>query len=241
MTIGLVVSDLHLFSIRSRGIEVLHRALQNEGFPELLVLNGDTFDFNWAGNASYEELFERGVALLRGLLQRYPGISIVYVLGNHDCQPGFVTHLERLSQSSSRFHWHELQVRIVDALFLHGDVCNAPMDQIELRKARVRDALPRPRSSFARLVYQCIIAFRGNRIIHLMHSRKTVADRLTWYLSRLDPALVSGVQQVFFGHTHVPMVWKDSAGVEFINTGSAIRGLGSSFTTFRAENQSCLG
>ncbi|MEN8773858.1 MAG: hypothetical protein ABF379_09885 [Akkermansiaceae bacterium] len=51
---GLVISDLHLFAGRSDGA-VLFKGIQSQlKSVDLLVLNGDTFDFRWS-HANNEE------------------------------------------------------------------------------------------------------------------------------------------------------------------------------------------
>ena len=48
MSQGLVISDLHLFSRRSRAEELLVEMEVRIASADILVLNGDVFDFRWS-------------------------------------------------------------------------------------------------------------------------------------------------------------------------------------------------
>jgi UDP-2,3-diacylglucosamine hydrolase len=45
---GLVISDLHLFSPRSKAVELLVGIQEKLASADVLVLNGDIFDFRWS-------------------------------------------------------------------------------------------------------------------------------------------------------------------------------------------------
>ena len=129
---GLVISDLHLFAGRSDGsilFEGIHSQLSS---VDLLVLNGDTFDFRWSHFNSDEESIAAALQWLDDLREKFPDLEIYYVLGNHDC---LVTFRKRLP-SHPKFHLHEFHLRLGSRLFLHGDCSNWRMTSEKLRAYR---------------------------------------------------------------------------------------------------------
>ena len=70
ITRGVVVSDLHLFARRSRGSELLDSLAGQLAEADLLVLNGDTFDFRWIAPRDREQAFAAAVEKLHALLHR---------------------------------------------------------------------------------------------------------------------------------------------------------------------------
>jgi len=58
-----------------------------------------------------------------------------------------------------------------------------------------------------------------------VHRRDRVADRILHYLNSIGQGPDTGVRQVFFGHTHVPMRSYQYGGVTFQNGGAPMRGI----------------
>lgn len=82
MKSGLVISDLHLFSPRSEGFEQM-TALWNEVTrAEVLVLNGDIFDFRWTCLPDEAATLKAALEWLHRLIDEFEGSAIHYVLGN---------------------------------------------------------------------------------------------------------------------------------------------------------------
>lgn len=234
---GLVVSDLHLLSDRSVGEKLLEPFLLNTGEFDLLVLNGDIFDFPWTNRPSIEVAIDDALKLLEKLIEAAPECRIVYLLGNNDCITPFVDRLRHLGERCSRFTFFSDYVRLGDKLFVHGDICNSRMNRQEFLARRTLDAQVKSRSPFARRLYRYIILLGLNRVVYLMHSRKEIINRIFFFFEAEEQLPLVGVSQVFFGHTHAPFRYQDRRGIEFINTGSGIQGLKMASSTFTIKNQ----
>src|SRR5688572_3309334 len=85
---GMAVSDLHLFAYRSAGMEYFDALRSQLTSADVLVLNGDIFDFRWSTLPNPEITANRAVEWLQAVRGAYPSCAIHYVLGNHDC-PAF--------------------------------------------------------------------------------------------------------------------------------------------------------
>ena len=68
MSRGLVISDLHLFSPRSEAAELWGRIADDHPDAEILVLNGDIFDFRWSRLPDEESTIASAVEWLDRLL-----------------------------------------------------------------------------------------------------------------------------------------------------------------------------
>jgi UDP-2,3-diacylglucosamine hydrolase len=133
---GIAVSDLHLFAHRSAGMEYFNTLRPQLASADLLVLNGDIFDFRWSTLPSLDVTADRAVEWLRSVRAAYPACEIHYVRGNHDCPAFFTDRLDQLANSMERFRWHEYGVRIGTALFVHGDCTHRKMNPAGLRRFR---------------------------------------------------------------------------------------------------------
>ncbi len=217
---GIFVSDLHVFSGRSKG-ESLPGELQGR-YPEsnLLVLGGDIFDFKWSS------LGERGTMLgaekwLLALLDQWRG-EVVFLAGNHDCLPKFLALLSQISHRCERFSWHRHHLHLGDALFLHGDVLDAGHDLSRLDSYRDRFHPKSNQSTFSRRAYGAIVAMRIHRMApKLRHRELQTCQKLLGLLPQLVKT-PSKIRRVFFGHTHVAVAGRELQGVKFYNPGAAI-------------------
>ena len=218
---GVFVSDLHVFSGRSKG-ETLPSELQG-AYPEssLLVLGGDIFDFKWSS------LGETGTLLaaekwLHSLLDQWRG-EVIFLAGNHDCLPKFFGVLNQVSRHCERFAWHRHHLHLGDAVFLHGDVLDAGHDLSKLDSYRDRFHPKSKQSTFSRRAYGALVAMRIHRMApQLRHRELQTCQKLL----RLLPQLVKApgrIRRVFFGHTHVAVAGRELNGVKFYNPGAAIR------------------
>jgi UDP-2,3-diacylglucosamine pyrophosphatase LpxH len=114
---GLVVSDLHLFAHRSDGLERMAALQPRLAQTDLLVLNGDIFDFRWSTLPEHAHTVRDAVRWLRQLADSISNCRIHYVLGNHDCLAEFLPEVERIAAGHANFFWHEYSFPLSDSLF----------------------------------------------------------------------------------------------------------------------------
>ncbi|YCM46284.1 metallophosphoesterase [Verrucomicrobiaceae bacterium 227] len=222
-----VISDLHLFSRRSRGDELLKTYLENIDTPTTLVFNGDTFDFRWTELAGEEETLAAAEAWLLDLLDRLPNTQIHYILGNHDCLNTFRSRLENHARKRPNFHLHEFWLRIDTHFFLHGDCSNRGMNISKLKKYRHSWSTDSPRGEFSKRLYHLVDRTGIGALFHRLYFRQnpTVA-RVIRYVREVAPDDFKETEHIYFGHTHVPFHDHKSGEIVFHNTGSAIAGMG---------------
>ena len=87
------VSDLHMFSRRSRAAQhsdALHAAA---GKAHTFVLGGDIFDFRWTTLPTVGETIDSAVRWLDDLAAAHRQCEFHFVLGNHDSNQQFVARL----------------------------------------------------------------------------------------------------------------------------------------------------
>ena len=216
---GLVISDLHLFAGRSDGGKLFAGLKDQLDSADLLVLNGDTFDFRWSHFSTEEESINAAIQWLKDLRKKFPKLEIHYVLGNHDCLARF---RERLP-TSPNFYLHEFHLQLGSCLFLHGDCSNWGMTPEKLKKYRQAWSHDSPKGGLSKKIYQLVDTIGLSRLFHHLYFREaaTVAR-----VERFLGDFLQGVTRCYFGHTHVPFSNHRRNGVAFFNTGSGIRGMG---------------
>ena len=223
---GLVVSDLHLFARRSAGLEHMVALTPRLSESDLLVLNGDIFDFRWSTRSGHSESIREARHWLRGLIESAGRCQVHYVLGNHDCLVEFVPELERLANECPTFNWHQYTVQFGDALFLHGDCTTRRMDFDALQKYRDYWSRDEQRHGPATVVYQMADRLGMTRLVHhLNFPRKRTLRRLTHHLDLTMKNWRESIRHCYFGHTHEPFSHVDHEGIRFHNTGCAIKGM----------------
>jgi UDP-2,3-diacylglucosamine pyrophosphatase LpxH len=218
---GIFVSDLHVFSGRSKG-ESLPGELQGT-YPEssLLVLGGDIFDFKWSSLGVAGTLLA-SEKWLHTLLDQWRG-EVVFLAGNHDCLPKFFGVLSQISRRCDRFTWHSHHFHLGDAVFLHGDVLDAGHDLAKLDSYRDKFHPKSDQSVLSRRAYSAIVAMRIHRMAPKMRHRELqTCQRLLGLLPQLVK-VPHKIRRVFFGHTHVAIAGRELNGVKFYNPGAAIR------------------
>lgn len=225
---GLVLSDLHLFARRSQGAAHFESLRDELAEVDVLVLNGDIFDFRWS---TLPEAVTVAAALdwLRALVDRYPRCEIHFVLGNHDCLTTFRDEVVALNARMPRLHCHTNELCLGSALFLHGDCANGKMDAAGLRRRRARWETGRQSSDLAFSAYIAVDRLGITRRAHeWIFPRKRTVRRIAHYLDRALPGWRSQTRDCYFGHTHLPFVGYRYEGIAFHNTGSAVqvRGMG---------------
>ena len=226
---GWVVSDLHLFADRSEGDALFQSALGHalEEGMELLILNGDTFDFRWSTLSSEQDGINAAIAWLERLMERTQGVRIRFLLGNHDCLAAFVDRLKSWAPGNGDFAWSEHRLQVGTSLFLHGDAANRRMDGNALQRFRDTWAHDHPKGDLARRLYAATDRTGLSRAFHSAYfPPRVTVKRLAFHLDAVLPGWRSEVTDVYFGHTHCPLANQIHDGIRFHNTGSGIRGMG---------------
>ena len=224
---GLVISDLHLFSPRSDGASLLAGIMHELTNVDVLVLNGDIFDFRWSCLPDQSATITAAMEWLEALLVNFQGESVHYILGNHDCLGAFSSRLDALTRKHPAFSCHEFQLILNRKLFLHGDCSNRRMNEAALKKYRRAWHSHRQRGNPSRSLYTLADATGLSRRFHDWHfPEETTVSRVTHHLDHVLPAWREEIDHCYFGHTHRPFADHLCDGVFFHNTGSGIRGMG---------------
>ncbi len=238
MLSGFVLSDLHLFAVRSDGQALFDSVYEAIKAADVLVLNGDTFDFRWSHFQAEEKTIAEAIRWLTAFIVGMNTDQRLYFLhGNHDCHAGFVRALNELSVSESRLVVEERHLILGNNIFLHGDGANWKMDQVALNEFRQNWSNDRPRGKVAARVYDAIDAVGISKAFHRIYfpAGKTI-QRITYHLDDAQPEWRSEIECVFFGHTHCPFENIKKDGIRFSNTGSGIRGMGFAPMKFEFES-----
>ena len=106
-TRGLVVSDLHLLAKRSVGEALLGEIEPLLERCEVLVLNGDTFDFRWSTMENEAASIAAAIAWVEEWAFRFEGREMHFIEGNHDCLGEFRERLDSLAESLPQVQVHE--------------------------------------------------------------------------------------------------------------------------------------
>lgn len=219
-------SDLHLFASRSWGHRHLEAILQRAATAEQFVLGGDIFDFKWSRATSLEHSVTAAIAWLDALTRRSPNCQFYYVLGNHDCIGPFVDALAQWSATVSNFHWDPHFVRLGCALFLHGDVADRVMNPQALLTAREHWATHRQCRPALHQLYGLVVSARLHAPIpRLVYPKRVIARRILSYLDEVGQGPESGVEHVYFGHTHRAFTDYAYGGLRFHTGGAPMPGL----------------
>ena len=221
---GYVVSDLHIFGCNSLYERHLPAFYQGVSSHAVTVLNGDVFDFKRSIFASSAVTVEHAIAWMRDLSSRASNAKIFYLLGNHDSQLEFVRALKETLPELPNVSLMEDSLLLGRSLFLHGDAVDLPLNENNLATVRARYTHAEPHLT-SRTFAQLITYLRINSVEQLRHSKASLATRILRYLDATQPGYRDSVQEIFFGHTHVPIHHFEHEGIVFRNTGSMIRGL----------------
>lgn len=234
---GVVVSDLHWFARRSQAPQLMSRLHDAAADARAIVLNGDTFDFNWTTRPSLEASVEEAARWIEDLCRRHPRARVCFVIGNHDYYRPFLERLPGLSERLPNFEYHPHLLRIGRCLFLHGDCVNC---------SRLVDGVPSVRrlwykgshrSNAMGRIYTRLVLMRVILLTHLIaFPRRRVLRRLQRWIEHNQPDLLKEVDDIYFGHTHLPFRDEARNGLRFHNTGSAIATMGFNLMTFQYED-----
>jgi UDP-2,3-diacylglucosamine hydrolase len=233
---GLVLSDLHLFGKYSSGWQYLETLRADFDRLERLVLNGDTFDFQWGTPQDTVNNMQAAIQWLAQTLRDFPRCRIDYVLGNHDSQDAFRAHLQALAQHEPRFRVHERCLELGSALFLHGDCANWRMTQAQFEWLRRRS---RRESEFSRPARTALIVFGKLGFIPIIHKlcfpRARAVANIAQYLDGARPGWRNRIRDCYFGHTHLPFCDYSYQDIAFHNSGSGFSELGFQPLYFQTE------
>ncbi len=222
-----VVSDLHIFCSRSNWEKKLYAVEEAIQASDIFVFNGDTFDFHWTEEKSNEEFFQKAIEILKNLSEKNPQCHIHLNLGNHDHHRDFCQLLAKLEKEVPHFSWHPYYLRVGKIVFLHGDVSIRKMNHSQLTKYRNRwEHKPLRKNTLVNQIYDVAVTMRTHvAVSHIYFRRRRTVRNLLWYLNELDLGTDSGISEVYFGHTHVPLRNFRYKGITFHNTGTAYKGM----------------
>jgi UDP-2,3-diacylglucosamine hydrolase len=221
------ISDLHLYSRRSQAARheaAIHAAAARAG---RFVLGGDIFDFRWSTHSTADETVKHAIRWIDELVASHPHCEFHFVQGNHDCNRRFISALEGYLPSRSNLALHPYYFRQGRNVFLHGDAADHPaMCPARLKKRREHWSRDESRSQVRHVLYDLAVTARLHRLAgKVAHPRRRVAHRILGYLNRVQQGPESGVQHVYFGHTHDALTNFHYHGVTFHNPGAPMAGL----------------
>lgn len=224
------MSDLHLFARRSQGQAHFDALKHNLSALDILVLNGDIFDFRWSTLWDEEATVVAALDWLQTLVEKHPRCDIHFVFGNHDCLGTFREALIELTSKIDRLRCHANQLRLGSALFLHGDCADSKMDAAGLNRRRARWERGLQSGDLRCAAYIAVDRLGLTRRTHeWAFPRKRTVRRIAHYLDRTSPDWRHRTRDCYFGHTHLPFSGYTYDGIAFHNTGSAIRVRGMGF------------
>lgn len=223
---GYFVSDLHLFSRRSRAdrhAEAIRAAAEQ---AHTFVLGGDIFDFRWTTLPTVGQTIDSAVRWLDDLAAAHRQCEFHFVLGNHDANQEFVNRLAELSEETPNLAWHDYYLRRGSNIFLHGDVTDRRTTPEMLARSRARYHVDTKRGATANLLYDWAVKARLHKVAaHVSKPKRLVAKRLISYLRQVGHGPESGLTDVYFGHTHAALSDYRFGGLAFHNCGAPIDGL----------------
>jgi UDP-2,3-diacylglucosamine hydrolase len=223
---GYFLSDLHLFARRSTANSLKPLLGETASRAHTVVLGGDIFDFKWSTFYSFEESVAAAVGWLEELVVSHPHCCFYYLLGNHDAHPKFVVELDRLSFRQPRLQWQPYVLRIMDCVFLHGDIVDCEPNHTILESRRKVHEFRAPQKRIAHWLYDLAVHARLHRLVmHAAIRPKSVLRKLARYLEEQGLDESHGVRHVYFGHTHRVVDGVRYKGLTFHNGGASIRGL----------------
>lgn len=222
-----MISDLHLLASRSVGEFLLDGIKPQLNRCDVLVLNGDTFDFRWSTLRNEQNSIAAAIRWLENRLETMEGRDVHFILGNHDCLHSFCATLQSLKRKWANLYLHDQILRLGDQVFLHGDCANRKMNSAALAVAREGWATDQPRGAWSATLYDLADRTGLSGSFHRYYfPQSIVVARVAYYLDSALPGWREFAKDCYFGHTHMPFWDHRHEGVSFHNTGSGIRGMG---------------
>ncbi|MFO0923806.1 MAG: metallophosphoesterase [Pirellulales bacterium] len=233
---GIFLTDLHLFSHRSHGQAHWEELLPSLSGCDRVILGGDIFDLRWSTVGDFDATLEAAYRWLTAAVQNHDRTHWHFLLGNHDCHPRFQAVLNRVQEEQERFSWSPLLFEQGPDLFLHGDVIDAGRSMLALDQFRAKFHEEKPRGKIGNLLYATLLQTRLHRTIpEFLHTPEKTSRKLLQFLSAAQPDALDGVENIYFGHTHVPVDGYRFDRYRFYNPGSGIRHLDFAPVPFRVR------
>jgi UDP-2,3-diacylglucosamine hydrolase len=217
------VSDLHLFANRSNGAAHLERLKAAAVRADHCILGGDIFDFRWSTLPSTRATVDAALNWLHDLCLSARGTRVQFLLGNHDYHGEFIARLPAMAEEVQNFEWHRFLIRMGDTVFLHGDVADRNMTAEMLERRRSKWLAHGQKGRFHSRAYDLVVRTHVHLLVpRAVYPRRIVARRILNYLHDVGCGPASGVRQVCFGHTHLPVTDYRYGGLSFHNGGAPI-------------------
>jgi UDP-2,3-diacylglucosamine hydrolase len=214
-----IVSDLHLGAVPGTVGEAFVRFTQHwHGKAELLVINGDLFDF-WCEFRTVVP--SQHFHTLRALADlRESGVRILLIGGNHDAWGGpFLSDKVGVELADGPV---ELEMAGRRALVAHGDGLGPGDHGYKMLKTVIRS---RPFRGFMRFIHPDVACGIANRVSRTRErqargfaaaqSRAGVLEDYAERLLRKRPEL----DLVIFGHSHTPLIKEVGENRFYVNSG----------------------
>lgn len=235
---GVVISDLHLLTHRTRANEELPRALEMAKGADAFVINGDLFVFTSHNVQPNTEAIRQGIAWLSEFCDRLSGLDVYLTLGNHDAHREFIERINGGEVGRDNLTLHPECFRLGSNVFIHGDFANFPMSVKTYRRIRSRTHLHPVRGPLELTVQDICDRTRLTTLVHyaVFPRPGVMARRAFHFLKRLDPGLLEGCTDVYLGHSHIPFRDCRYKGIRFHNTGGAVVAMRSWPMTFTWED-----
>ncbi|MFO1094172.1 MAG: metallophosphoesterase [Planctomycetaceae bacterium] len=216
------VSDLHLFANRSRGARHLNAIRLAAARSQHCILGGDIFDFKWSTLPAGDHTLDAALSWLHDLAISVPDCRVHFLLGNHDYHPGLIARLPLLAQTLPNFEWERFFLRKGNTMFLHGDVADRKMTAARLEQRRLRFS-HKPRNPLQHRAYDLLVNSQVHDVLpRAVYPKRLVARRILSYLEDIGHGPETGLQHVYFGHTHRAVNGYKHRGLEFHNGGAPI-------------------
>jgi UDP-2,3-diacylglucosamine hydrolase len=223
-----------MFCKRSHWEEHLEAIEEAAADADIFVFNGDTFDFKWTTLSSVEATVEAAVAYLEDFAHRHPGCRVHVNLGNHDHVQPFIDALAALARRTENLTWHPYYLRVGNTLFIHGDVATRKMNQAQLEAYRSNWLHHKKQGKIKNRFYDAAFRARAHvAISRLAHPPRRTLQRVHSYIHDIGHGEPEGVENVYFGHTHVAVNGARYGGVTFHNGGAPMRGMDFSLLTLQ--------
>lgn len=223
MLSGYTVSDLHLFSKRSQADRFIPAINQKAAKADLLVLNGDIFDFQWSKERRSEDTLSAAVQWIENLVTSHESCQFVFTIGNHDALPAYLHQLKGLSAKHRNLHWREHLFKIGPKLFLHGDALHGGAT-LEGLQAYRDSCSQKSYSNFSKNCYAGLTNLGVSSLANKLISKRRACSRLLTFLETAIPEETTNINDIYFGHTHNALDNYDLEGIRFHNCGGPFTG-----------------
>ena len=213
-------------ALRRRGMSAAIHAAAAQA--DTFVLGGDIFDFRWSTLPTADETVRHAIRWLDDLVASHPHCDFHFVQGNHDCNRRFVSALESYSADAAESErctptfcgWERTCFCTATRPIIR------PMCQARLKKRREHWSHDESRSQVRHVLYDLAVTARLHRLAgKVAHPRRRVVHRILGYLNRIQHGPETGVEHVYFGHTHDALENYHYRGLTFHNPGAPMAGL----------------